>query len=57
MTYREKLESLSFRARTPGPKVTTDELGHETVEHFDDRVDVTIHAKTLRATTTVKEDQ
>ena len=54
--YREKLESLGFRAKEPGPKTTVDDLGHKTTEHFDDRVDVTINAKALKVETTVKEE-
>ena len=53
--YREKLESLGFRAKTPDPKVTKDERGHETVEHFDDLVDVTIHAPQVGIKATANE--
>lgn len=46
--YRDKLRSLAFSsALRETPRVTTDELGHTTTEHWNDRVDVTINAPTL----------
>ena len=56
--FREKLESLSFRAKKPGPKVTTDE--HDThkvdvTEHWSERVDVTVKPDPVRLSLTVKE--
>jgi hypothetical protein len=50
LSFKEKLRTLSFsRPSARGPKVTTDELGHTTTEHWDDRVDVTISAPHVTA--------
>lgn len=49
--YADKLRSLSFaRPSARGVKVTTDVHDHHTVdviEHWDDRVDVTVRPETI----------
>lgn len=49
--YREKLESIGFRARVPRPKVTTDVHDAHKVdvtEHWHDQVDVTVKPDALK---------
>ena len=57
-SYADKLKSLSFRRRTPAPKVTTDV--HDThkvdvTEHWSERVDVCVKPDPIRVGLTTKE--
>jgi hypothetical protein len=50
-SYREHIASIGLRARNPAPKQTvdvTDDTTNTVTEHWDDRQDVHIHARTLR---------
>lgn len=56
--YRDKLESLAFRAKKPDAKQTvdvTDTTVNTVTEHFDDRVDVTVRPNPIKAGTKIKE--
>ena len=57
--YRKKLESLSFRASVPRPKVTTDVHDSHSVdvtEHWSERVDVTVKPGTVTLSASTRED-
>lgn len=58
-SYREKLLSLSFGSPSvrQTPRSTTDERGHVTTEHWNDRVDVTINAPRLALSSTITEEK
>ena len=50
-TQRDHYRSIGMRARTPAPKQTvdvTDDTTNTVTEHWDDRQDVHIHARTIR---------
>lgn len=56
--FKEKLKSLNFgRPAKRAPKVTRDELGNVTKEHWDDRVDVTIKSPAIKVCNTVSEER
>ena len=55
-SYKEKLQSINFGLpKRRSPKVVKDELGNVTTEHWNDRVDVNIHAPTLVRTSSSQE--
>lgn len=54
--YKEKLRSLRFgNPQKRGVKVTKDELGNVTKEHWNDRVDVQINAPHVKIVNSVQE--
>lgn len=57
-SFKEKIRSLHFgRPDRRGPKVTKDELGNVTTEHWNDRVDVTINAPHIKVKSTTNEER